>query len=281
MISMIQPLFAGNALQLFLKPPVGFTRWKILRNGSGVFSGPNDASSVVAYDGDATVVIDSAGSLTNDVRWFYGPFYTADNGVTWTAGPVNSGTPSAIYVDNSTDVLSLMRERLEAGLLVECQRGNFQTELGYIQVYTAPPQMEQGLRFPLVTLHLDGEDPSGRALGELISSNNFNSIGFDGYESEGWIADVRLQIVGWSLNSDERIELRKAIRRLVAANLPIFDSYGWLEIGLSQQDIDAVNGEYPAQMYQVSNTFTCMAPVSVSGRSTLVVRDISLRSING
>ena len=278
MISMIQPLNAGNALRLFLQPPDGAVRWKVLRKGNGTFSGHDDPSAIVAHEGDERVIVDTA-FLQNEVMAFYCPFYTSD-GATWTAGPVATGTPAAIYQEHTTDVLSFLRERLEAGLLVEVQRGNFAPDLGYIQVYTAPPSLEQNLRLPLVTVHLDNEEPAERAIGELVDTDEFNAIGFDWQESEGWLASVRVMVIGWSLNSDERLELRKAIRRIVIANLPVFAAQGWEQVSLSQQDIDAINGEYTAQLYQVMSTFTCLAPVRVSG-TVGAVRDISVRSNNG
>jgi len=281
MITTVQPLYAGNAVRLFVAHPVDAIAWKVLRNASGVFSGVDDAGATLVYHGIDDVFIDAL-ALGNDTLYYWGIFYTADN-VTWTAGNVLGATPSAIYQDHTTDVLSFLRERLEAGLKVECQRGNFLPELGYIQVYTAPPSMEQGLRFPLVTLHLESEDSADRGIGENISGDTFDAIGFGWEESEGWLANVRVLIIGWSLNSDERVELRKAIRRLVAANLPVFDSYGWITPNLAQQDIDAINGEYPSQIYQVMNTFTCVAPVRVGGidGSAVSVSDLTARIANG
>ena len=278
MISMIQPLHVGNALRLFLQPPAAAVRWKVLRKGNGTFSGHDDPSAIVAYEGDENVIVDTA-FLQNEVMAFYCPFYTSD-GATWTAGPVASGTPAAIYEEHTTDVLSFLRDRLEAGLLVEVKRGNFATELGYIQVYTAPPSLEQNLRLPLVTVHLDSEDSSERAIGEDISGDQFDAIGFDWQESEGWLANVRVMVIGWSLNSDERLELRKAIRRIIIANLPVFAAQGWEQVNLSQQDVDAINGEYTAQLYQVMSTFTCLAPVRVSG-TVDAIREVSVRSNNG
>lgn len=277
MISMVLPLYAGNALRLLLKPAAGAVRWKVLRRGDAAFAGHDDPGALLVYEGNESAIVDTQ-SLQNEVMAFYCVYYTVD-GATWAASNVANGTPKATYRDHTTDVLSHMRDRLEAGLLVECQRGNFMTELGYIQVYTAPPSMERDLRMPLVTIHLDYEGSDDRAVGESISGDVFDSIGFDWDESEGWLANVRLQIVGWSLNGDERIELRKAIRRVIVANLPVFDSYGWLLPNIQQQDIDALNGEYPAQIYQVMTTFTCVAPVRVSG-TVDAIRDISVRRSN-
>ena len=77
MISMIQPLYVGNALRLFLEPPAGATEWKVLRKGSGTFSGHDDPAAMLAYHGDSKVIDDISG-LQNEVLQFYRPFYTTD-----------------------------------------------------------------------------------------------------------------------------------------------------------------------------------------------------------
>lgn len=273
MISIVQPLHAGNALRLFIEPPASAVRWRVLRKGSDSFSGEDDASALVAYEGDERVIVDAT-ALVNDQMAFYRPFYTSD-GVTWIAGPTAYGTPSAIYQEVTTDVLSFLRERLEAGLKVECDRGNIVTELGYVQVYNAAPALTPDLRFPLVTVHLEGEDPSERAIGEVLAPDIFDSIGDEWVESEGWIASVRVTVIGWSLNSDERIELRKCLRRIIIANMPVFASKGWMHVDLSLQDVDAVNGEYQANIYQVMGSFSCLAPVVVSGAAAPISEVVS------
>lgn len=254
MITTVQPMHAGNALRLFLQPPAGSVAWKILRKGSGTFTGITDPSALVAYEGAETVVVDAVG-MQNGVMQFYQPWYTAD-GVTYTAGPVASGTPAPTYDDLTTDVLSFLRERLEAGLKIEVERGNLVNELGYVQVYSAPPSLERDLAFPLVTVHLEEEEPQEWAIGENIAGDDV---------SEGWLSNVTVTVIGWSLNPDERIELRKALRRVVVANLPVFAGVGFDQVSVSFQDVDSISGEYPAHLYQVMGTFTCLAPVRVAG----------------
>lgn len=275
---MIQPLHVGNALRLFIQPPVDAVRWKVLKKGSSTFSGHDDPSAFLAYEGDEHVIVDIA-SLQNDTMAFYQPFYTSD-GVEWTAGPVNSGTPRAIYEETTTDVLSFLRDRLEAGLKVEVDRGNLFNDLGYIQVFNASPSLERDLRLPLVTVHLESEDVADRGIGEVIGVDDYDFIGGGVDESEGWLSNVSVAVIGWSTNGDERLELRKAIRRIIVGNLPVFESLGWVTPSLSQSDIDAVNGEYPAPMYQVMNTFTCVAPVRVTGKVEATVSEIFSRNLN-
>lgn len=277
MISIVQPIHVGNALRLFIEPPAGSVRWKVLRKGSDTFSSHDDLTALVAYEGDERVIVDSA-HLQNEVMAFYRPFYTTD-GVVWTAGATASGTPSATYVEKTTDVVGFLRERIEAGLLVECQRGSFATELGYIQVYTASPSLERDLALPLVTVHLENETPSVHAVGQDISGDYFDGIGDAWEESDGWIASVSVTVIGWSLNSDERGEMRRALRRIVLANMPVFADKGWDQVEVSFQDVDAVNGEYPAHIFQVMGTFSCLAPVRVVS-DVDSVREVISRSTN-
>lgn len=275
---MVQPLPIGNALRLFVEPPAGSLRWRVLRKGSDTFVNENDPGALVAYEGDDRVVVDSA-SLQNEVMAFYRPYYTTD-AITWVAGPTAYGTPQASYEEHTTDAMSLLRNRLEAGLKVEVERGNLVNELGYVQVYTAPPSLERDLRFPLVTMSLDGDGSDTRAIGEDIFGDQFDGIGGDWAESEGWLANVQITLLGWSLNSDERIELRKAIRRVIIGNLSVFAAAGMDQVNLSMNDIDAVSGEYAAPLYQVMANFSCVAPVRVGGRVGVIEDVIStLRSI--
>ncbi len=263
MISIIQPIPVGNALRLFIEPPVGSTFWRVLRKAADNFTGQDDSSALVVYEGDEKIFVDSQ-HLINEQMVFYKVYYRIGN--SWAASATSSGTPSATYEDHSTEVLSVMRDRIERGLLVECQRGNFQPENGYISVYTAPPSLEQDLRFPLVTIHLDKESPAIRGLGDDISGDEFDSIGFDWLESEGWLAQVQLTIVGWTQNSDERIELRKAIRRLIVGNMQVLADQGIVQVEASFEDNDMVSGEFSAPIYQVVTSFSCIAPVRVGNK---------------
>jgi hypothetical protein len=277
MIAIVQPLIAGNALRLFIEPPAGAVHWRVLRKGSDAFAGESDPTALVVYEGNEHVIVDTI-SLKNDVMAFYRPFYSPD-GVAWVAGATVTGTPASTYEEQTTDVLSFMRDRLEAGLKVEVERGNLIASLGYIQVYTASPTLERDQQMPLVTVHLENEEPDTRFLGEDMGDIKDVMSG-DWDESEGWFASVRLTIIGWSLNGDERIELRKALRRIIIANLPIFADKGWLQPEFGVQDVDAVSGEYPAPIFQVMGSFSCVAPVRVSGVADSV-REVILRSING
>ena len=275
---MIQPLPVGNALRVFIEPVTGARYWRVLRKGSDSFAGPDDASALIAYEGDEKIFVDSE-ALMNEVMAFYKPYYMTSSG--WVEAATANSTPTATYTDYSTDVMAILRRRIEDGMLVECQRGNFITDLGYIQVYTAPPSLEQNLLFPLVTIHLDSESPELRGVGEDISGDEFDEPGFAWIESEGWLAQVQISVVGWSLNSDERIELRKAMRRIIVANLAVFADFGINDVSIQFQDVDAVNDEYNVPMYQVIGSFSCMAPVRVGSPNSNIITATEVRSSNG
>lgn len=276
---MIQPMAIGNALQVFLTPPPGAEYWRVIRKGTDDISDINDQYAIAVYEGDERCFMDTE-SLTNELMAFYKPYYRING--QWVEGKGNHGTPRATYEDYSTEVLSLLRDRLEAGLKVEVERGNILNDFGYVQVMTAPPNVKMPLAFPLVTVTLEDESPAVRALGEDIIDELYDPEDEAWADSDGWLANVRLNIVGWSLNPDERIELRKAIRRVIVGNLKVFASNGVILPNLSLTDTDAVNGEFgETPMYLVTGDFTCTAPVRVGHMASGIIKDINVEVTNG
>lgn len=267
---MLQPLSVGTAIRVILDPPGGSLRWRILRKVSDSFTGEADPDALLVYEGAEKSTLDTA-LLQNGTPYFYRAYYW--NGTTWAASASASGTPNATYADSSSDVLTIVRDRIDAGLQVEVSRHTLVPQSGSIAVLTAPPAI-QDARWPVVTVHLLSEAPAERGLGEVLVPDVLDPSGaWD--ESEGWLARVQLAVIGWSQNPDERIELRKALRRIIVANLPVFDAAGMVEVEFSQQDVDAVNGEYPAPVYHTAGTFTCMAPIIV-GDQVGVISDVQV-----
>lgn len=263
---MIVPLPVGNALRVFLEPPAGATLWRILRKGADTFTGETDPNALVVYEGTQKSVLDVA-YLNNETAYFYRAYYW--DGTAWTASATVSATPQATYADASTDALSVVRDRLDYGLTVEVARGTLVHDENRIKVLTAPPLFDD-TRWPVVTVHLQSEVPAERALGEELDADYLDALDGEWIETEGWLAKVQLMITGWCLNPDERIELRKTLRRIVVANLPVFDDAGMVQIEFSQQDVDAVSGEYPAPVYQVMCCFSCLAPVIVRSQADAI-----------
>ena len=276
MISMIQPMAIGNALRVFLTPPANAEYWRVLRKSTDDIVDQDDGYALVAYEGDHRIFIDTA-SLLNDIRAYYTPFYLI--GGEWVRGTGSYGTPAATYEDYSTEVLSVLRDRLEAGLTIEVERGNLMNELGYVQVLTAPPTMNMNIQFPLVTVTLEGESRDLRGIGEDTMGDFLEADGDEWLEHEGWLAGVQVSIVGWSLNPDERIELRKAIRRVIVGNLTVLADKGMSLPNLSLKDDDAVNGEFgDTPMYLVTGIFSCTAPVRVGHLAGGIIKDIDVEA---
>ena len=261
-LAMILKPSAGNALRVFLQPPAGAARWRLLRKIDDTFTGPDDPDAAVVEDGDTRVPLDADG-LVNGVTYYYRPYYWVASA--WQAGDTASAAPAASYEDQTPDLIGIVRDRLAAGLLVELQRGTLTHENGAIPVFTAPPAYGAA-RWPIVSVHLSNEEPAERFIGESIGADVYSDAD-DWTEAEGYLAKVELAIIGWSLNPDERIELRKALRRIVIANFPVFDGFGIVNINFSQQDMEDFEN-YEAPVYQAMCTFSCMAPVAVASGAT-------------
>jgi hypothetical protein len=260
MISLIQTLHVGNALRIFLDAPAGASACRLLRKVTATFSGHDDPDALLVLDELERSIMDTNG-LVNGTLYYYCAFYFISGA--WTATAAVSSTPASTYQDRGTDVLSLVRERLDLGLQAEIARATLRHDYSHIPVLTAPPLFDDK-RFPLVTVHLQSEAPDSRALGEMLGPDDFDADENQWGEAEGWLASTQLMIIGWSLNPDERIELRKALRRIVVANLPVFSDAGMLEIMFSAQDVDDFES-FNVPLYQVNCAFSCTAPVLVGG----------------
>lgn len=276
MISMIVPLYVGNALKVYLTPPSTAEYWRVLRKPTSDISGPDDEQAVLIFEGDTRSVTDTL-ALTNNVRVYYAVFYWINSA--WVAGGVNYGTPTSTYVDYSTDVFGLLRDRLEAGLAEEVRRKTLLNDFGYIQVLNAPPVMNMNIGFPLVTLSLEDESPAVLALGQDLSGS-FEDHDED-LDLDGIMNRIHIQITGWSLNPDERLSLRNAIRRIVLANFDVFAGNGIALPELTLRNVDAVNGEYgDTPMYMVVGDFVCTAPVRVGAPNDSLIMNVTVEVIS-
>lgn len=269
-ITAITLIAAGAALRIFLTPPADAIAWRLLRLTSDTFAGPSDPLAVVVHAGDSKSVLDDAGLVDGSTYWYRAYYWS---GTAWTASASVSATPAATYTDESEDALTVLRDRLEAGLLVEVQRGNLVHVDGAIPVLTAPPIYDD-TRFPVVTVHLQNESPAERYIGENLLGDETDWFTGAPTESQGWLAETTLTVMGWALNPDARKELRKAIRRIIVANLPVFDEHGLLNVSFTQQDTEDFSA-YSAPVYQVMTTFTCKTPIIVSAPGADHITDIT------
>lgn len=264
-ITFIQPIPVGNALRIFITPPLGAKKWRLLRNANGVFSGYNDLGASVIHDGIERVVLDTQ-ALINGTTYHYGLFWF--NGTVWAADGTNQASPNPTMAQLGVDVLSVVRDRLDCGLAVFVARGELHHKQGHIQVLTAPPLFEDTI-WPVVTVHLQTDQSNERALGEEIREPYFNeSTGF-WEEFEGMLTRAQLLVVAWCLNPDERNLLRRAIKGVLIGNLPVFDAAGMIQIDISQTDTEDFQS-FGAPVYQSMTTVTCEAPSIIGGVDYLV-----------
>lgn len=271
MISMVQPLPAGNAIRVLVMPPEGATRWRLLRRTDSAFAGPTDPDAVLVAYGDVGPVvpegpIDRAG-LINGTTYVYRDF--AEVGGRWIAGSTASGMPAASYSGDTEDPQSLVRERLELGLAEEVKRGVLVPQSGKVRVITAPFATEANITFPVVSVHLASEAPAERGIGEELMPPTVDPDDGDVADYEGWLGRVELNIVGVSLNADERIALRRALRRIVVANLPIFDAAGMTRISFSQRDEEQFT-EKGTPLFMAVGSLDCIAPFFVAAEAPAV-----------
>jgi hypothetical protein len=259
-ITQISNVSAGNALRIYVAPPAGAAYWSLLRRTDANFTAVDDPDAVVILSNSKVLVPLDYTNLTNGTEYFYCDF--AWNGTEYVMGVPVSGTPNAGYQVGAVDVQEFVRERLELGLAVEVAAGRLFPQTGLIPVVTAPYALIDGITFPCVSVHLENDSPGQRSVGESQFGEIYlGGIGWD--LNEGWLASTRLNIVGVSLNGDERIALRKAIKRVVQENLTVFNEVGFVNISLNQVDGEMFT-EDQANLFLTNGTFECDAPSYVT-----------------
>jgi hypothetical protein len=266
MISFLQPLPIGNAVKVLLAPPDGASV-RVLRKPTDDISGYNDVSAALVYQGDGPYFVDVA-TLTNGTPYYYKPFYTLDAGSTWTSDPSQVATPAATAGVGGCDPLSLVRDRLDAGLKAEVAAGRLSANSkgGPIAVLTAPPTFDNVV-FPVVTVHLRTDQSSVRGIGESIASDALDPVSTIWTDSEGYLSKVDLDFIVWvSGNADLRIAMRKAVKKVLVGNLAVFDDAGMLQVDVSISDVEDFD-TYEAPMFQAVGTLSCLAPYFVTSTS--------------
>lgn len=255
---MIVPLAVGNALRIVMQPPDGSLRARVLRRADANFAGENDPGAVVVGETDGNALTDTS-ALVNGQTYFYAAAYF--DGVNWSLSAPLSAVPEASYFDATVDVQTVLRDRLDAGMKVEVARGALTPQSGRIEVLTAPPVFNDK-RLPMVTVHLETENPIQRAIGDAPMPDSFDDLGGDWQESGGWLGRGQLTIVCWSLNPDERLAMRRSLRRLLVANLPVFSDLGLDTVEFSFND-QADFQSFGIPVYQCVCTFSAMFAVTV------------------
>ena len=251
----------GNALRLFITPPAGAVYWRVLRRTADAFVGATDAGAVVVADECTDNAVLDVTGLVNGTPYYYRDY--AWNGLAWLdPGQSASATPSTSYTGETIDPQGIVRERVSLGMAAEVSAGRLKPTTGTIPVFTAPFAMAEHLTFPAVSVHMDATSPGARFIGEVLAPDDADLSSGIITETEGWLARMTLTVSGVSLNPDERIALRLALRRVVLANLPIFDHNGKVEIEFSQNDTEEFS-ENNAPLYFTRGTLTFLAPAFV------------------
>jgi len=260
-ISLTQPLPAGNAVRVYLTPPTGAAWWRVLRRTADAFTGPTDAGAVVVADQcDDNVVLDTT-ALENGTTYYYRAYYWT--GSTWQdSGASKTAVPDATYQGDDVDPQTLIRDRLALGMAVEVQRQALKPASGKVPVITAPFSLPDSITFPCISVHLEEDTRADRSVGEIHFPGEADGMGA-WRDTEGFLSQITLAVVGVSLNPDERIALRQAIQRVLAINAPVFDAAGLVLCQFSQKDSEQFQ-EQGAPLYLTEGTFTCLAPSYVT-----------------
>lgn len=273
MISYIAPLPIGNAVRVLLSPPDGSSCTRVLRNTTGTFAGatPGPSDSLV-FDGQDAGFIDAT-ALLNGTTYYYGAFDLVDD--VWVASPVKSCVPAATLADAFEDVLTLVRDRLKAGLKTYVDAGRLQHDNGSIPVLTAPPLFENTV-FPAVSVHLRGDSAQEFGIGDDVLNDPFDPDAGGFVQSAGWLSSVTLDIMVWVVgNPDTRIALRQAVRSVLLGNLIVFGEAALSQIQVSQSDQEDFES-YGAPVYIAQTTFSCLAPAVVTAPSEPLISDASV-----
>lgn len=279
MITMVHPLPVGNAARILIDPPAGALYWRLLRRTADAFTGADDNGAVLVADQSTDNAILDIDGLQNGTPYFWHDY--AWNGSAWIDGGDSvSGVPDATYGDAGPDVQEIVRSRLAAAMAVEVARSNFSPRSGLIEVVTAPFQLAESIRFPMISVHMEGMGPAERFIGDEISPPlpDFSVSPEEIDWSEGWFAQVTLAIVSVSLNSDERIDLRNAIRRAIIANTGVFAALGIQQVSLNQNDEEDFSSEKAGPLFLTRHTFTCIAPTVVTA-SEPALAEVDLSAI--
>jgi hypothetical protein len=273
MISFAEPLSAGNAVRLHLQPPRGALEWRVLRRPTDDFTGHADAGAVRVgpdYGPRPGSMLDTY-KLLNGFEVVYRFYWRDEQG--WHAGASRRVTPAATYQGEGPDAQALVRERIALGLAEEIKRGALKPHDGKIHVVTAIFGAPDEKKLPAVSVHLDTDMPAHRFLGEQMETEVLAGLGSEtGHASEGQFSRVALNVVGISLNGDERTALRKALKRIVIANMAVFDEAGLYQCEFAQRD-DEEPGANGAVLYRANGSFACTAPAVVAWPVTLI-RDV-------
>lgn len=267
-ITLLDPLAAGSAVRVFITPPRGAVQWRVLRRTADVFTDQADTGAVLVLDGDDNVVVDTV-ALVNGTPYFYKAWFFV--GRAWVASPSMQVTPEATYAGDAVNPARILRDRIEAGLKVEVQRGALIAESGRIRVHTGPYQREDQIQFPLMFVHQDSQTISDRFVGEDVfgSGQDANGSYFGG---DGVLARFVINMGIVARNVDEREAMRRALQRILLVNLPVLAAAGIITPEWTLTDSEDLQAQ-SAPLFMSGGQFTCLA-VSYAERRVAPIRSV-------
>ena len=261
MLSMAYALPAGNAVRLVLSPPTGADELALLRRDDGAApAGLNDAAAVPVYRGDPVRSVLDWLAVPAGVELRYRALWRV--GSSWLDGGVRSVRADARFLDRSVEPLLVMRDRLDLGLRGYVERGELRPSSGEIPVLIASPLIEE-TPMPVVTVHLESEVQDVAPVGGLLAPDR----GADSFT--GHVSRVVMKAIGWSLNVDERLALRRAMTAVLAVNREVFEEAGMVDVEVQFSDMDDFM-TYSAPVYQAVGTVSCVAVREIALPHTLV-----------
>lgn len=273
MLRMVSPLAVGNAVRLYLALTPGMEYSRVLRRTADAFTGPFDAGAVVVGDEVATeFLVDASDSLVNGTAVYY-RCYDFDGAAWHDQGTSFPATPATTYVPDVLDPQEFVRDRIQLGLNAAIVAGQLLPPSGAIQVTTAPFSIAEGTSFPTVSVHLENTAPETRGIGDELE-DFFDQLESKWLGTEGWLARTNLNVVGVSQNADERIQLRKVLRQVIQANLPVFAGVGFTLVEFSQSDAEQFS-ENNVPLYLTNGAFSCVSAAFVRD-PTGVIAEVTL-----
>lgn len=283
-IALLRTLPIGGCVEMSFNVDASVTWLRVLRKtgANQTFTSAADANSIRIIDAPIrsstetqlmASLLDYSNLENGDTVTYAAYGYIAP---TWFASLPQDITITPTADQAGADPLDFLVQRVEAGLKTEVLAQRLKPQSGSIPVYTAPPQTEH-TTMPVVTVHLDSDVSSDRALGEHIAPDRYDNPGdpeslspVDYWEEgEGWLSKWSCSVIGWSVNPDERNSLRKALKRIIQGNLPIFEAEGMIQVDFNQRDSEDFT-TYNVPMYLTTGQLTCLAPALLTGRTAVI-----------
>jgi len=258
MFALLQPHPAGNAVRLILAPPADAASWRVLRRTSDTINGPDDSGAVLVADWGRDEGFTDIAGLVNGTEVFYQAFYRDAAGTEiLPRHPAASVTPAYTARDTSVDVLAVLFDRFTKGMALAVEAGKVRPKSMRVPVICAPFVDPGKTELPMVTMHLDGEQPTEFGLSALLETEPLEGIGGD--ETEGNLCRVSVNIIAVSLNPDERNALGRVLKHIVLSNLDIFEQQGLLNPTLSLNHTELLPETNAAALYLATASFICLA----------------------